>query len=67
MERLLTLVHDEIERRKNLDEHARQRREQIKKEYQPLYRDLYRFQVGEEMMGQNDNPMDLEFISLRGA
>ena len=45
MEQLLNLVHKEINRRENVDTEARKRKEQIRREYQPLYPELYTFQV----------------------
>ena len=45
MERILSMVHEEIERRENLDQQAQQRREEIRREYQPLHPDLYRWEV----------------------
>jgi hypothetical protein len=45
IEQLLSLVHKEINRRETLDVDARKRKEQISKEYQPLYPELYKLQV----------------------
>ncbi|CAF1257396.1 unnamed protein product [Adineta steineri] len=44
IEQLLNSVHKEINRRQTLDIDARIRKEQIRKEYQPLYPELYQFQ-----------------------
>jgi C4-type Zn-finger protein len=45
IEGLLSLVHKEINRRQTLDTDAHQRKEQMRREYQPLYPELYNFQV----------------------
>ncbi|CAF3374691.1 unnamed protein product [Rotaria socialis] len=44
LEQLLNAVHAEIRRREAHDADARKRKDQIKKEYQPLHSDLYTFQ-----------------------
>lgn len=49
MDQLLSLVHQEINRRETLDVSARQRKEQIRREYRPLHPDLYEFQVKENV------------------
>ena len=49
MEDLLGLVHKEIDRRRTLDADAQKRKEQIRREYQPLHPELYAFQVNEEL------------------
>jgi hypothetical protein len=50
IEQLLNFVHKEIYRRQTLDADARKRKEQISKEYQPLYPELYKFQVNKIMV-----------------
>jgi hypothetical protein len=45
MEQLLSLVRKEIDRRQNLDVEARQRKDRVRREYQPLHPELYQFQV----------------------
>lgn len=47
------MVHEEIERRQNLDQQAQRRKEQIQQEYQPLHRDLYRFEVNGRKIEEN--------------
>lgn len=42
---MLSSVKKEIRRRETLDADARQRKDQIRREYQPLDRDIYHFQV----------------------
>lgn len=48
IDQLLSLVHREINRRETLDIVARQRKDQIRREYQPLYPELYQFQVKDD-------------------
>ena len=48
MNQLLSLVHKEINRRETLNTIARERKEQIRREYQPLHPELYQFQVKED-------------------
>ncbi|UJR36360.1 hypothetical protein I4U23_029086 [Adineta vaga] len=44
MEELLSLVHQEMNRRRTLDIDAQRRKEQIRREYQPLHPELYELQ-----------------------